>query len=147
MKQFIQNLLRDLHLEALPSKVLLRGYRRQLRKKRLPANSIRVMNEYNEPVRKLHIGCGNNVLPTWLNSDFEPDHFGRRARIRQCSHRVQWATANDKGTDEFFTQSRSGRRILVLSLTINDGGWLVAGQHGHANILARMVLADSSTMG
>jgi predicted SAM-dependent methyltransferase len=76
MKRFIKKLLRVVHLEALPSKLLLRGYRRKLRKKHLPAYSMRVMQEYNQPVRKLHIGCGDHILPTWLNSDFEPDHPG-----------------------------------------------------------------------
>jgi predicted SAM-dependent methyltransferase len=76
MRKFVREVLEALHLEDSPSKLLLREFRRKHRKKHMPASWVRVMNEYSQPVRKLHIGCGDHILRTWLNADFEPEKAG-----------------------------------------------------------------------
>ena len=86
MKKLVREILGTLKLEGLPSKLLLREFRKKHRKKHLPISSMKVMNEYNQPVRKLHIGCGDHILHTWLNADFEPEkaevmHLDARARF------------------------------------------------------------------
>jgi predicted SAM-dependent methyltransferase len=76
MKKLVRKLLKAIRLEDLPSKLLLREFRRKHRSKHMPVSWVRVMNEYNDPVRKLHIGCGDHILRTWLNADFEPEKAG-----------------------------------------------------------------------
>jgi len=70
MKQAIKRLLRQLGLAGVPRSAAALRFRRWLQKKRRMA----VYVGYNAPVRKLHIGCGTNILPGWLNADFNTLH-------------------------------------------------------------------------
>ena len=48
--------------DLITSRRLLRGVDRQVTRRYLESHA----------VRKLHLGCGRNILPGWLNSDFSP---------------------------------------------------------------------------
>jgi predicted SAM-dependent methyltransferase len=59
--------------ESSPQKI----YRHFAGKKRY-ARAKNFMENYvaSTSVRKLHVGCGSNVLPSWLNTDLVPDNAG-----------------------------------------------------------------------
>ena len=67
MKRFLMKVLR-----AAKSKVSERNrLREEEGRKRIDR---KVINEYlhNENEPKLHVGCGGNILPGWLNADYAP---------------------------------------------------------------------------
>jgi len=68
----VNNFLAKVHLfEAAVA--LQRSARQTVRTLRSVDKKISRNYLAKEQVRKLHIGCGTNLIPTWLNSDFHPN--------------------------------------------------------------------------
>ena len=76
MKEILRQVLRKAHVEAIARELYhntRRGFGRIRREFGRVDKTItqKYLNEHD--IRKLHIGCGNHVLDSWLNSDFYPD--------------------------------------------------------------------------
>lgn len=71
MRALVKKILKNLCLDDFAKK-LLRQFQIVLRKS---CNDKEVIEEYfkHHNIRKLHIGCGNNILDCWLNSDYYPN--------------------------------------------------------------------------
>jgi predicted SAM-dependent methyltransferase len=72
MKELIKKILKAIYLDkiAIKSIKIVTLVRRKIT--RIDQN---IINNYfnNTQIRKLHIGCGNNYLDGWLNSDYLPE--------------------------------------------------------------------------
>jgi predicted SAM-dependent methyltransferase len=72
LKEFIRTLISDTYLDDIARgiKIGALSFRRKLTK-----TNQNIIKDYfnNTQIRKLHIGCGENILDDWLNSDYLPE--------------------------------------------------------------------------
>ncbi len=75
MKQLIKQSLSEIYLEDFVRNIQVMAS--SLPRKLRGIDQV-IINDYfdRHPIRKLNIGCGNNILKGWLNSDYSPISSG-----------------------------------------------------------------------
>lgn len=69
MRELAKQILRKFHLDGFAKTVI-----QNIRKRKFGRIDIAIINRHfsDQKIKKLHIGCGENVIDDWLNSDFFP---------------------------------------------------------------------------
>ena len=114
LKALIKRLINAIHLD---------GFAKRIRRiasdiiREIARTDQRIINDYfdSTQIRKLHIGCGQNILNGWLNSDYLP----RSKRILRLDATKKFPFENDE-FDNIFSEH------MIEHLSYQDGGQMLS---------------------